>query len=328
MKGGWMDSNSDVLVGAILRTLAYAGVFDYPLRLTEMHRYLVGEAVLPDRLESALREYILAQNSISQVDGYFTLRGREDLVQVRRLRQRVSAGLWPRAVHYGGMMSGLPFVRMVAITGALAMGNVAGRVDMDYLVVTRPGRLWACRALVILLVRWAGLQGDTLCPNYLVTEEALSISDRNLYTAHELVQMVPLSGLPVYRRMRLANRWTEAYLPNAVGAPPPMEGITQHMPGVGGYGMRPLWQIAESALGSPAGDWRERWEMERKIRKLSRGRQAGAEVDFSADWCKGHFDSHGQRTMAAYEQRLVELGLSGIDQLERVPVKLPVGVPA
>ena len=55
----------------------------------------------------------------------------------------------------------------------------------------------------------------TLCPNYFLAESALRLSTQNLYTAHELTQMVPLFGLPVYQAMRRLNTWTDRFLPNA-----------------------------------------------------------------------------------------------------------------
>jgi hypothetical protein len=67
-------------------------------------------------------------------------------------------------------------------------------------------------------------------------------------------------------------------------------------------------------LRSALGERLERWEMDRKVRKLN-GHMNGAaspvpqperngEVAFSPDRCKGHFDQHGWRTLAAFSERL------------------------
>jgi len=340
------------LARAILQTVAYADVFDYPLSGAELTRYLVGVPATREQVERAMSDAPLARR-LARRDDLIALPGQERLFDLRRRRAAVAAELWPHALIYGRRIAALPFVRMVAITGALAMDNVDGRLDMDYFIVTRQGRLWLCRAQIITLVRLARLQGHEICPNFLVTEQALSIEEHNLYTAHELAQMVPISGMATYGRMRSINAWTETYLPNAGGPARPM-GPIQFTPW-------PFRRLAESVLSTRFGSWLEGWEMKRKIAKLSRqttdhGRRTtedgqgtadvimapghqgtgslsarGAEspqrpgadhtgpsstvhgpwsrpeAAFSPDRCKGHFERHGERTLAAFEARLAGL---------------------
>jgi len=54
----------------------------------------------------------------------------------------------------------------------------------------------------------------------------------------------------------------------------------------------------------------ERWEMERKVPRLAGRAAASLEARFGPEWCKGHFDGHGGRTLAAYAARLAVLGLA------------------
>jgi hypothetical protein len=196
-------------------------------------------------------------------------------------------------------MSQLPFVRMVAVTGALAMDNMADG-DIDYLVITEPGRLWLCRALIVGLVRMAALKGTELCPNYFLSERALVLTERNLFTAHEVAQMVPLAGMETYQRMRDLNRWTDTYLPNAVGAPRRIASVEPSR--------RRTRRIVERTLRSRVCAPLERWEMARKMEKLGTRSNGHAEAAFGPDWCKGHFGDHGQATLERYAERLGALG--------------------
>ncbi len=282
---------------AILYTVTYADVFDYPLTATEIHRYLVGMPASLAVVQATLRNGWLARR-----EDYFTLPGREAIVETRLRRAEVAARMWPWAVRYGRAMAKLPFVRMVAVTGALAMDNAEPETDMDYLIVTEPGRLWLCRAMVIaLVVKPAARRGDVLCPNYLLSERTLVILERDLFTAHELTQMVPMAGLTVYHRMRQANRWTTRFLPNAGIHEPPRYVDPVLSP------RQPVRTLAEIALRTPVAAWLERWEMNRKMLRLNQRADDQTEIAFCSDWCKGHFENHGRRILEAFARRLQDL---------------------
>jgi len=293
----------ELLRKAILRTLAYADVFDYPLTLAEIHRYLIERDATFQVVSWVVQEFLEPGEDVCRSGDFYTLPGRESLVSHREQRLEIARQLWPYAIRFGLLIARLPSVRMVAVTGALAMNNVESYADIDYLVVTRPGRLWLARALIIAVVRAAAQSGVTLCPNYILAENSLAYPAPSLYPAHELAQMIPLSGGRIYLQMRAANQWTECFLPNAAGMPS-SEFIPAAQPD------RTRWQaLGERLMQVPALEKVELWEMKRKIHKFQRQYPYHAESAFTRDWCKGHFDGHGQRTIQSYQQRLKSLNL-------------------
>lgn len=282
---------------AIVQTAAYADVFDYPLTVREIHRYLAG---IPARLQ-AVEHCLEAFRPLSRVGEYYTLPGRELLAEERRRREARAARLWPEALRYGGLLARLPFIRMVAVTGALAMNNVKRKDDIDYLLVTEPGRLWLSRLLALVVARLALRRGLVLCPNYIVSTRSLSFPDHSLYAAHEVAQMAPIAGLEVYRRLRSRNLWVRDYLPNAQGRPENAWISPGEIP------PRLSRPRLEAVLQTRPFNSIERWEMQRKIRKL-RGEQGDSpESHFSADCCKGHAHRHQARTYVALDERLRQL---------------------
>jgi hypothetical protein len=276
-----------------VETVAYADIFEYPLTADEIHRYLIGMRAGRGTVRGLLSRGL--PGGLVRSGRYFSLAGREHTVDTRKIRMADATSYWRKAVHYGRRMSHLPFVRMVAVTGALAMDNNADG-DIDYLVITEPGRLWLCRALIVGLVRVAARSGTELCPNYFLSERAMVLEERNLFTAHEVTQMVPLAGLATYQQLRDLNRWTERFLPNAGGTPRRLSTVepTPH-------------RLFEGALRSRVCGPLERWEMNRKVRKLGGRGNGHAEAAFGPDWCKGHFGDHGQATLARYAERLKAL---------------------
>jgi hypothetical protein len=93
-------------------------------------------------------------------------------------------------------------------------------------------------------------------------------------------------------------------LPNAFGAPQaPLQTRQDALSGTQAM----LQRAAELILNAPPGNWLENWEMRRKVRKFTT-LSTGDESAFSADYCKGHFDSHGRRAMETYAAHWRSLG--------------------
>ena len=289
---------------AILNTVLYADLFDYPLTVGEIAHYL-GETISDkEPVQAILSAPIRLNGQIAQVGEYITLRGRESLVNRRLTRARSSLRLWRMARFYGKVLSNLPFVRMIAVTGALAMDNSDERDDVDILIVTAPARVWLARLFAILVVNAAKFTATKLCPNYVLSQDVLALGPRTIYVAHEFAQMVPLFGFPVYGQMRTANPWAMQYLPNA-GCPLHRE--PEYLPG---RVSRALKTAGEKLLSRRLGDWLEAWEMERKIRKFtSMNGMQGKNVILDRDHVKGHFDDHSVRISSLYQRRIEEYRL-------------------
>jgi hypothetical protein len=295
------DSGLTPLETGILRTVAYADVFDFPLTAAEIHRYLIGIAATQTEVNAALHDGPLIPAHLEHHGIFYVLPTRDALINLRAQRHQSAEALWPVARKYAQIIARLPFVRMIAITGALAVDNPKDADDIDYLIITESGRLWLCRALVIGVVKLAQRRGDVLCPNFFLSERALHIGDQDLFSAHELAQMIPVAGDESYQRMMQANRWMLDYLPNTNGQAHRFE-------------MLPVDQsvvksLLEALMRTPLGAVIEGWEMRRKIAKLSQrlGDVQTHEVVFSADRCQGHFDRHGEQTMSAYFLRLTQM---------------------
>jgi predicted nucleotidyltransferase len=285
---------------AILKTIAYADIFDYPLSCAEIHRYLIDCKASLTEVKTALHTLTNDSRHMWYCEPYYGLGGREQNFAIRQRRSQHARTLWQAAQHYGSLMGQMPFVRMVAVTGSLAVDNAPKTGDIDYLVVTAPNRLWLARLLIVVLVRFAQQRGFTLCPNYLISENTLHFEQHNLYTAREIVQMIPVSNLATYVRLREANGWTDDYFPNAASAPAAPHASHSQVSYQQG------WRLLEILFSTPLGTWIDHWEMRRKMRKLQ-ACQNLSEAQFSKDWCKGHFEGHQHRILKAYQTRVAAL---------------------
>src|SRR6185436_3436265 len=52
------------------------------------------------------------------------------------------------------------------------------------------------------------------CINYFVTEDNLEIPDRNVFTATELISVIPTYNYQLYSRFMNDNQWVKNFFPN------------------------------------------------------------------------------------------------------------------
>ena len=307
-----LSAKTSSIERAVLEALAYSDIFDYPLRLNELHGYLpvrAEEGELLGALESL-------NGRLGQKDGFRFLAGREEIVEIRKRREARSQQLLPIALTYGRILGSLPFIRMVALTGSLAVMNLSKNADFDYMLVAAPRRVWTARLFALALNRAANLFGHTLCPNLIVSETALEWSLHDLYSARELCQMIPITGLDVYHRLMEANGWTKEFLPNANRSLPLQSAAGfRGRQSMAAQSPSPLWRLlrrslrlllemTEWVLRGRLGDWLEAWEMTRKIARFSKQAGFGEETVFTDEVCQGNFHHHRKRTRDAFEQKL------------------------
>lgn len=291
---------------AIFRTLLYGDIFSFPMTEAEVHHFLIGLSASRSDIRQALDQSVWLAARVERVNGYCAIRERTETAEERHRREAASEHLWPLARRYGVILAHLPFVRMIALTGALAVRNADDEQDdIDYLLVTTPGRVWLARALAVLVVRLARLWGVNLCPNYVLAKTALVQSRQDLFMAHELAQMVPLAGLSIYETMRAANGWSAAMLPNA--RQPFYQEPDRRPRGLG----RAVQWIGELLLSGPLGDALERWEQRRKLRKFSaEASKPGSSAQIDAERVKGHFNDYGYPALDHYRERLARYALT------------------
>lgn len=222
-----MKTNSS-LKTAIIKTLAYSGLFNFPLTKTELWQRLIIKASHPPQksaFNSAL-ERLLKKGLIEKDKAWFFLKGRREICRLRQRNRKISQKKKSRLKKTIGWLKRIPTIKMAALTGALAMDNAAEDDDLDLLIITSPNRLWSTRILLISLTEFLGMRRrpkqkktkDKICLNMFLDTTALEITrnKRNLYTAYQVIQIKPIINLEfTYERFLLENHhWIKTYLPN------------------------------------------------------------------------------------------------------------------
>jgi hypothetical protein len=217
------DTNDTEL--AVIRTLTYRDLFDYPLREEEVFRFLIGKKATKGDVRRVLKD-LLARGMAGEDSGYYFPPGRDEVVDLRKIREKISSQKFAKALRYAHLVGKIPWAKGVFLTGATAAGNASEEGDLDFLIIAADRRVWLTRLLVYLFLivlrakRPRGARGgfgDKVCPNMFLSEKTLIIpeAERNLYSAHEVVQTRPLwESEPVHRRFLAANDWVVEFFPN------------------------------------------------------------------------------------------------------------------
>ena len=289
-----LEYSSSHLSRAVLQTVAYSDIFDYPLTAREIHRYLTGAKASLDEVVKVAEE----AGVVTRTGDYFTLPGREEIVGIRMQREARAWELMPRAILYGRLLGRLPYVRMVSLTGSLAVMNVSGNYDFDYMLVTEPGRLWTARAFAVTFGRMMRPFGYTICVNLLLSATALAWHQHDLYSAREICQMIPITGMDIYRRLRATNSWTESVLPNSGLSTPSLVYIPEYKEtNIIQDGFETILDVT----------WFEQLAMKFQISHIARKWGMSDETSFSADVCQSNFHNHRKRTQEVFEHKISAL---------------------
>lgn len=121
--------------------------------------------------------------------------------------------------------------------------------------------------------------------------------------AHEIAQMLPLAGQPLYAAIRAENLWTADFLPNAhVPFYPSQDAAPRGL----GYALQ---RLSELLLSGTLGNWLENWERRRKTRKFRATQPHSEAAQLDDQRAKGHFQDHGAPVIQAYQARLSQYQL-------------------
>ena len=211
-----MDSpmHSRILSESIVRTLAYYDLFDYPLTPEEIYRNLPTNHVNLTEIESELHS-LSTKSIIFRLGAFFSLQNNLSL-ETRRLKGNLLAKKYKSiAIQKAKVIARFPFVQGVMISGSLSKGYADDQSDIDFFIITKPGRLWIARTLLVLYKRIFLFNSHKyFCVNYFIDSDHLEIEEKTLFTGTELATLIPLYGKHHYHSLIKNNSWLHQFFPN------------------------------------------------------------------------------------------------------------------
>lgn len=225
--------HSLLLEEAILQTLFYFSLYEYPLTVMEIWQYLFcSQPYSLQEVENALSHSLRIKKMIQYKDGLYARIGQDHIRGVRMQRYRDAEKKFCKALFYTRIFSWVPWVRLVCIVNSLSYSNSQKKSDIDFFIIAGKKHLWfvrfVCTTLMHVLGKRPG-QGsgdDALCLSFFIDDSNLCLSRFVLPLAEEIpdihfaiwfTQFVPLYDQGgFYDKLYYENNWVEHILPNRI----------------------------------------------------------------------------------------------------------------
>lgn len=163
---------------SIFAALAFFDIFDYPLTLEEIQKYLY-KSNLKISLNK-IKEILNKSSNISERNGLFFLKGRENICDSLLERRAYYEKFLKKIKKYCKFFKIIPFLRFVSLCNI--MGAPKKESDIDLFIVAKSNRLFIVRILVTLLFHLFGIRrhkskiSGRFCLSFYITDHRLNLS--------------------------------------------------------------------------------------------------------------------------------------------------------
>lgn len=240
-----MGNAQNNLEKSISATIAYFDIFNYPLTEVEIWKWLLmisdfrfkisdlnlrlsdeDKKISLAAVQKILENSDLIKSLTSNDRGFYFLKNREELVEIRERRYVLAEKKIKRAKRVTGFLKFIPGIKMIAVCNSLAWTNAREESDIDFFIVTAPNKIWTARFWAAGFLKIFGLRPsgknnkDKICLSFFVDEdslelEPLAVGQPDIYLIYWVAQLRPLYDRGgVYQKFWQANAWVKNFLPN------------------------------------------------------------------------------------------------------------------
>ncbi|OYU82272.1 MAG: nucleotidyltransferase [Flavobacterium sp. BFFFF1] len=193
-----------------LKTILYFSLFKYPLKLEEICRFSISKDC--PKIETELRD-LVAKKVIFQIEDYYYPEYDPSCLEKRKNGNKMAADALLKAKERARLISKFPFVEAVGVSGSLSKGYYDNDSDIDFFVITKPGKLWLSRTFLMLYKKIFLLNSRKyFCINYFMSSSSLEIEEKNRFTATEIKTLLPFEGREVFEEFYNKNEWVSHLL--------------------------------------------------------------------------------------------------------------------
>ena len=197
----------------ILKVLAYFDYFNHPLTSEEIRSFMPLHYAQTS-IDNALRS-LHEDGIVFKTGEFYSLQNEPSLAERRILGHQVAIKQLLIAQKAAKFLSRFPYVQTVAVSGSLSKYYADKNTDIDFFIITSANRLWIARTCMHIFKKLSFIAGkqDWFCMNYYIDERQMEIQEKNIFTAMEIVTLMPMEGISHFQKFIIANSWINNYFP-------------------------------------------------------------------------------------------------------------------
>ncbi|MCD4693987.1 hypothetical protein K8R62_01375 [bacterium] len=207
---------------AIIKLIAFFDLFSYPLTSFEIWQKLKVKTSWSDIID------ILNNSKLVRIEtknGFYFLKGRSSIVDVRMKRYNYYRKKIKRARKISYIFKIIPGIKMISLSNIMGDHNLRRESDIDLFIITESGKVWMSRFLCVLIIKFLGLrpkpgnEKDKICLNFFTTPDFFNFKKLRLkddiYFTYWMVGLDPIYNSDYsYEKFIKENDWLEEELPN------------------------------------------------------------------------------------------------------------------
>ena len=177
--------------------------------------YFASDSMADDEVSQEL-DRLQGSGLLFCIGDYYSVRSNFESLIARRVGgEKHAQDLTDKAYRRARLIGKFPYVKGAYISGSMSKGVMLEDGDVDFFIITEPGRLWVARTLLVLFKKTFLFNSHKFfCLNYFIDSGRLEIEEKNLFTAVEAATLKPIFDRGVYHDFHHANRWVEQFIPN------------------------------------------------------------------------------------------------------------------
>jgi hypothetical protein len=285
---------------AIARTVIYAGLFDYPLTLEQLHHTLVESNQSADEILAVYGGSEALQAIVDYRDGFFFPTGRADFIAERRLREARGRRFLQQHEGMLRLLCAVPFTRLVALSGSIAHLNLEAGGDLDLFVITHGRRVWTV-TVALLVVATLLRRRRVVCANFVLADSHLALDQEDLFTANQVLHLKPLIGEQLLEAFVAANPFVKRFYPNGDARRPQLALIKRGRSTTRAVKTGLEWLLwAPSPLIEGACRRLYAWHLRRRARSW----RSPDQVRLQSDYLKLHTQSHRHAVLDRFDRAM------------------------